>query len=153
GASTAFGFVGTGGGGALHCQGPTTISNSTFLGNEALGGSGDTAGSGLIYVGGGFGGAVDVGNGGFSNNGVPLSISNSTFTNNQAVGGANNSGGVLAGDGLGGGILDLRGVTGTVTGSTFTGNQALGGAGSAGGSGADGLGGAFANLLGSILTV
>jgi hypothetical protein len=151
GAGAALAFVGTADGGAVNCQGPTTITNSIFLGNEALGGNADTGGSGLVFVGGGYGGAIE--NDGFFSGGVPLNISNCTFTNNQAVGGAGNTAGVFTGDGLGAGIANFSGVTGAITLSRFTGNLAVGGQASTGGNGADGLGGAVANMLGSTLTV
>jgi hypothetical protein len=151
GVSIAKGFLGIGEGGALHCLGPTTITGSRFLGNEALGGSGNTGGSGLLLVGGGYGGAIE--SDALFGRGLSLSIRDSTFADNQAVGGANDSGGVFTGDGLGGGFMDFRGVTATVTGCTFTGNEAVGGAGGPGSNGADGLGGALANALGATLTV
>src|SRR5205085_6990116 len=113
-------------------------------------------GSGMILNGGGYGGAVYQDTFGSD---APLSVSVSTFTNNQAVGGAGNAGGTLTGDGIGGGLIVLyygqatAADVATVAGSTFTGNQAVGGSGGAGRAGADGLGGALANLLGSTLTV
>jgi hypothetical protein len=159
GASIGFGWLGAATGGAVHCQGATTITDSSFLGNQAIGGNDDRVGSGTILVGGGYGGAIyHDASGSLAS---PLSVSTSTFTGNQAVGGTGNTGGVLAGDGIGGGIIILYGGfgqinsadVGTVSRSPFSGNRAVGGAGSAGGDGADGLGGALANLLGSTLTV
>jgi hypothetical protein len=152
GASIGIGFLGGGFGGAVHCQGPTTITDSTFIGNEAIGGNNNSAGSGTILVGGGYGGAIY-----HDGSASPMTVSNSTFTNNQAVGGTGNTGGVLAGDGVGGGIVIFplgQGavLTATVSSSTFSGNQAIGGAGSVGSNGADGLGGAMANILGATLT-
>jgi hypothetical protein len=157
GASITSGWLGTGLGGAIHAQGATTIASSSFLGNAAVGGNGDTAGSGIILVGGGDGGAIykDA----FVSSAAPLGVSNTTFSNNHAVGGAGGAGGIFAGDGIGGAIMTVDHVptgvpvTATVSGSTFSGNQAVGGAGAAGGNGADGLGGALANVLGSTLTV
>src|SRR5207249_3934584 len=87
-----------------HSQGPTMITNSSFLGNDAVGGSGNTADNGMILDGGGYGGAIYQDT--FGSN-APLSVSASTFTNNHAVGGAGNAGGTLTGDGIGGGIIVL----------------------------------------------
>jgi hypothetical protein len=155
--SALFGWMGAGIGGAIHAQGATTITSTTFRGNVAIGGSGDTAGSGTIEVGGGYGGAIykDA----FVRSASPLNVSNSTFTNNVAVGGAGNQGGILAGEGIGGGIMTIfygplaATVTAAVLGCRFDGNQAVGGSGGAAGTGADGLGGALANVLGATLTV
>jgi hypothetical protein len=157
GASITSGWLGTGLGGAIHAQGATTVSDSSFLGNAAVGGSSDSAGSGIILVGGGDGGAIykDA----FVSSAAALSVTNSTFRNNQAVGGAGGAGGIFAGDGIGGAIMTVDygptavAVTATVSGSTFSGNQAVGGAGGSGRNGADGLGGALANVLGSTLSV
>ena len=151
GVNSGSGWLGSATGGAVHAQGATMITNSLFLGNQAIGGSGNTAGSGTIEVGGGYGGAIykDA----FVSGASSLTVSGSTFTGNQAIGGAGNAGGILTGDGVGGGIMTVYfgstavPVTATVSGSTFTGNQAIGG------SGADGLGGALANILGATLTV
>jgi hypothetical protein len=157
GSSTTLGFIGTRIGGAIYPQGATTITDSRFAGNEALGGSGDsyTGSGGTVLVGGGYGGAIYKDD--LHNSVVSWSVSNCTFTKDQAIGGTGNTGGVLTGDGIGGAIMTIHygqgGVTGTVSGSTFSGNQAIGGAGSAGGNGADGLGGALANLMGATLTV
>jgi hypothetical protein len=156
GASTNFANLGEGGGGAIYAQGVTTITDSSFAGNVALGGNGNSyAGSGTARVGGGEGGAINKDD--LHNGVVSWSVSNCRFTNNQAIGGADNAGGTSPGDGFGGAILSIHfgsgAVTGTVSGSTFSGNQAIGGAGSAGSNGADGLGGAVANLQGATLTV
>jgi hypothetical protein len=144
-------------GGALYTQGTTSITDSRFAGNEANGGSDDsyTGSGGTVLVGYGAGGAIY--KDGLNNNTASLSVSNSTFTSNQALGGTGNTGGLLTGDGVGGAITandyGQGATTGTVSGSTFSGNQAIGGAGSAGSNGADGLGGALVNLMGSTLTV
>jgi hypothetical protein len=155
GAPVASGFLGAGIGGGIESEGQPTITNCTFTGNAALGGSGNTGGGQLLQVGTGFGGAID--EEGFGAHVPSLAVNGCTFTNNRAAGGAGNTGGFLPGDGWGGGIatesIGLYTVTATVTASTFTGNQAIGGAGGAGSSGADGLGGAIASLLGTTLTV
>jgi hypothetical protein len=153
----SLGFLGIGVGGAIYVQGESTITASSFAGNEAMGGSGDsyTGSGGTVLVGYGAGGAIY--NDALHNNTASWSVSNSVFTNNQALGGTGNTGGVLTGDGVGGAITandyGQGAVTGTLSGSTFSDNQAIGGAGSAGGNGSDGLGGALANLMGSTLTV
>jgi hypothetical protein len=157
GAGTNFGTIGEGAGGAIYAQGVSTFTDSSFVGNEALGGSANSyAGSGGTgSVGGGYGGAINKDD--LHNGVVSWSVSNCRFTNNQAVGGAGNAGGPFPGDGFGGAIVSIHfgsgAVTGTVSGSTFSGNQAVGGAGSPGSNGADGLGGAVANLQGATLTV
>jgi hypothetical protein len=159
GPSTGFAWLGAATGGGIHAQGPTTITSTIFSGNQAIGGNGNSVGSGTILVGGGYGGAIyHDASGSLAS---PLSVSNSTFTSNHAIGGAGNTGGVLAGDGVGGGIMVLYAgygqITpadvGTISGSTFVGNQAIGGGGGPGANGADGLGGAIGNLLGSPLTI
>jgi hypothetical protein len=158
GVSIGFAWLGAATGGGIHAQGPTTITNSSFSGNQAIGGNGNSVGSGMILVGGGYGGAIyHDASGALAS---PLSVSNSTFTSNHAIGGTGNTGGILAGDGIGGGIMVLYGgfgqITaadvGTISGSTFSCNQAIGG-GAPGANGADGLGGAIGNLLGSPLTI
>ena len=68
------------------------------------------------------------------------------------MGGTSNTGGLFAGDGLGGALDNERGGTAMVTGCTITGNQALGGQ-RVGGNGADGIGGGVVNLFGATLTV
>jgi hypothetical protein len=145
------GLLGAGCGGAIDA-GPPTITDTRFVGNEAIGGSGNSlTGGGAFLVGGGYGGAI------YREFPTSFSVGNCTFTNNQAVGGAGNAGGILAGDGMGGAIMTndwgLGTVTDTVSGCTFSGNQAIGGAGSAGSNGADGLGGALADVMGATLTV
>jgi hypothetical protein len=83
-----------------------------------------------------------------------LTASNLTLSDNQAVGGAGNSGGVLAGEGIGGGLAcELGTVASVISNSTIDHNQAIGGQGVAGASGSDGLGGGISNFLGSTLTV
>jgi hypothetical protein len=159
GSNTTFGTVGAGQGGAIFTHAGATITDSGFVGNKALGGSGDsyTSSSGNVLVGYGGGGALYEES---FHTGVltSLSVNNCTFTKNLAVGGAGNAGGSFTGDGIGGAIMTLSftgagTVSTTVSASTFTGNQAMGGAGSAGRNGADGLGGALANVLGATLSV
>jgi hypothetical protein len=150
GNSTGFGYVGMGVGGGVENEGTATVTNSTFLGNAALGGNGNSGGSGALLNGVGRGGGI--GSNQFSS-AVSLTVSNCAFTNNKAAGGASNSGGVFVGNGMGGGVENFRGSTATIEGSTFSGNQAIGGAGGAGQKGGDGLGAGIDNLLGATLTI
>jgi hypothetical protein len=144
------GRIGLAFGGGVNTEGPTTITNSRFDHNEALGGSDNTGGAGVLIIGRGAGGGIASQS--FTAP-VILTVSNCTFTANQAVGGAGNSGGVSVGVGVGGGLENERVAAATVTKSTFTGNQAIGGAGAAGGNGTDGIGGGLANLWGATLTL
>jgi hypothetical protein len=144
--------VGAGDGGGLFNDAAATVTNCKFIGNVALGGNGNTSGGRALRVGDGIGGGIVTN--AFVDTPVSLIVSGCTFTGNQAIGGAGNTGGVLPGDGIGGGLASFSSVTTTtVTGSTFTGNSAIGGAGGAGQSGSDGLGGGIANFRGASLTV
>lgn len=88
-----------------------SISQSSFAGNEALGGSGGDA----------LGGAID-NESASSSLGVTVSIFNSTFSGNQVIAGPNVGNGNQGG--FGGAIEDLPGTTITVIGSVFMRNQA-----------------------------
>ena len=160
-------------GGALLNLGSAAISNSTFTGNQALGG-----GSGTFF-GGSVGGAIA------NSHGASLTVSNSTFTSNAAIsaagpffvtGGAiENDAGVnndvpsnavisnctftnnvaRGGDGVtgnGGGIDNQGpGSTMTVSNSTLTANQSIGGNnGNGAGAFGEGLGGGIMNALGTL---
>jgi len=150
-ATSSGGNLGDGRGGAFINFGIATVTNSTFNGNAAQGGSGNVGGSTGTELGAGLGGAICNRLVGYS--GVSLTASNLTISNNKAIGGAGNTGGAIVGAGVGGGLENDRGATATVTGSTFTNNSATGSAGGAGQNGGDGLGGAIANIQGSSLTV
>ena len=148
-----------------------TVSRSTFLANQAIGGSGGgparggaidtTDGSTAAIIGSAFVGnwaiAADGGagngfgrGGGVYNNAGALSVENSTFVGNLARGGSNTTrGGPLVGPAAGGGIFNADSATLLLTGSTFTGNQAVGAAGAAGTRGAVASGGAV-DALGSV---
>ncbi len=118
----------SGSAGAIDNFGPLTIQNSSFLGNEAIGGPG-----------GGFGVAGAVMNVGFS---ASLNLSGSTFSGNEAIGGSTSSG--FGGIAAGGAFVNFLGATATVASSSFTGNQAIGGSASgAGNAGGLGFGGAI----------
>ncbi len=122
------------------------VSNSLFLGNEALGGSGGDGGSG------GSGGAGGPGQGGgLRTLATDWEVSDGVFLFNRAAGGAGGdkgSGGLLGGtggDGQGGGLLNVNGSVGTLSDSTVVRTTAAGGAGGVGGSGGSGQGGGVFN--------
>jgi hypothetical protein len=127
-------------GGAIHNEGASslTVQDSTFVGNQAIGGSGGSVQKGLgsYVLDGASGGAIadDDATG-------PLVISGCTFSYNLALGGSSGTG--AGGQGVvgvgGGGALGIIGPA-TVTGSTFDRNQAVGGSGNVGFGGATVLG-------------
>ena len=132
--------------------GEAAISDSTFEGNQAVGGSGGTGRLGIYSIGLALGGAIE-------NEGV-LVVDNSHFTNNWARGGSNgisylNVG--LVGVGGGGAIANVQLGTATICRSTMSGNQAEGGAGNKGKLGpyfvGSGIGGGIANLTGGKLHI
>src|SRR5262249_31136512 len=82
-----------------------TITNCTFLNNLVTGGTGVT----------GNGGAID--NQGFN---TVMHLTGCTLLNNQSVGGTFGTP-AIAGEGLGGGIMNVFGVV-TATGCTLSGN-------------------------------
>jgi predicted outer membrane repeat protein len=151
GSSTGFGYIGTSRGGAIYQGGVGTVTRSVFIGNQAVGGSGNSGGSGDVLVGVGIGGAID--NNFFGISAVSLIVDSCGFTNNQAVGGAGNAGPMFVGSGIGAGIENSQSSVAAVTSCTLTGNAAIGGAGNTGASGGDALGGGVANFLGSSLTL
>ena len=77
-------------GGALHTEGTSvlTVQDSTFIGNQAIGGSGGSAKkrADSYAVDGGFGGAVADDDGGI------LVLSGCTFSRIQAIGGSDSTG-------------------------------------------------------------
>ena len=97
---------------------PLTVSSSSFIGNQALGGDGASGQSGGDGLGGGI----------FNDAGSasPVNLSNCMLSGNQAAGGAGASGG----NGFGGGLYNDGTSTLAVSGSTVTANQATGGQGS-----------------------
>src|SRR5262249_58058758 len=97
-----------GGGGvavAVFPRGTVTASGLTLTNNQAVGGTGNTAG---LLVGDGIGGGLLV----VGDN--TATISDSTIANNQAIGGQGGAGG-NGGDGLGGGLANILGGTLTVS--------------------------------------
>jgi hypothetical protein len=155
GASAPFAFLASSGGGAVSSEGPVTMTGSTFLANQALGGSNVAGGTGMIRVGGGFGGAIHMD---LYGSPMPFTVANCSFASNKAIGGVGDSGGILAGQGIGGGLafFNMAGSTantGTIAACSFSANQAIGGQGSTGRNGADGLGGAIANVFSATCTI
>jgi hypothetical protein len=120
------GGFGASGGGLAILSSVATVSQTSFIGNQAKGDLGSGAGN---QAGDGQGGAI-------SNDGR-LTLSDCTIAANAAIGGAGIDG-ATGGPGQGGGIFN-RGLL-QVTNSTITGNTAIGGAG-----GGDGSGGGFFN--------
>ncbi len=116
------GSAGPGSGGAIFAGSPLTVTNCTFVGNQAIGGSAD-GGAGF-----GEGGGIDAYDG--------LTMMGSVLIGNvaQGGGGGTNSGvraGFLSGRADGGGITVMSGVA-TVSGSILIGNRAVGGFSSSG---------------------
>jgi len=86
--------------------------------------------------------------------GTTLTASDLTLSHNMAVGGAGNSGAILAGEGIGGGLAtEVGAVAVLISNGRIDHNQAIGGDGVGGGNGSDGLGGGLANLDGCSLSV
>ena len=100
----------------------STIQDSAFVGNQAVGGSGGTGGAGE-------GGGIFAGG---DNN---LVVERAIFDDNRAIGG-NGSNGGNGGNGQGGGLFN--GGTLVINTSIVTRNSALGGTGGTGGDGAGG---------------
>jgi hypothetical protein len=117
-----------------------TITGSTFVNNQVLGGPGS---------GGGFaqGGAI------VNQGGATLSLSSSLLMNNSAIGGPNPTSFSTVSWGLGGGLCNQFSAKATVSDTVFIGNQAVGGASQNGGPGGLGAGGAILNSSGSKLTL
>jgi hypothetical protein len=152
-------------GGALDVEdrGKATVSDSTFVSNQAIGGNG---GDGTAGMDGGAGGAVQ--GGAIRNHTSFVTISNSQFRGNEVhggnggAGGAGGNGGNGAGFAVGGALCTNAGDSGsfvvvtTISNCQFVGNEAIGGSGGAGGSGGNGGNGmrgdagAVANFFGTM---
>jgi hypothetical protein len=121
-----------------------TVSGSTFLDNQAIGGA---AGLGASFTRVGLGGAI-------MNDAGTVTVSDSEFDHNQAVGGF--GGGFVGGFGAGGAICNGA-RTGdavlSVRDCTLTDNQAIGGAAGAGSNPQIGRGGGIANFVSPIATL
>jgi hypothetical protein len=142
-------------GGAIYTAGNRStliVQNSTFIGNEAIGGDGITAkggkGRGMAQA-----GAIE--SEGAANS--SLTVTNCTFSGNMAIAGNAGSGGdtsnILLDNALGGAIHEVQ-TTLVVSGSTFTNNQALGGSNATVGAASSGYvgladGGALSTQLGT----
>jgi hypothetical protein len=137
GAAPGF-YTASSGGGLSSWGGALYIRDSSFVGNQVIGGDGSLGGPASIAMGGG----ITV------FNGLPATIINCSLFHNSAVGGAGGAGapgGAGVGGGLNVGIFPEYGSasgpssTVTVTGTTISYNQAIGGAG-----GGEGKGGGYA---------
>jgi len=149
------GHVGDGsGGGFINLDnGTASVTDCTFDHNEAFGGNdniGGTSlegGAGAFIVGWGQGGAM-TNEGWERGGGTTLTASHLTLTHNEAIGGTGNSGNLLAGAGIGGG-MNAWWIASSVTirDSLVAHNQA------SGGSGANGQGGAMSAVIGAAIQV
>jgi hypothetical protein len=106
-------------GGALLNQGTAILYNSTFRGNQAVGGDGGT------------GADVGVADGGAISSYGVTAVTDGTFDSNRALGGSNGRSGnsyssPFVDCGLGGGVAADGGVI-SITNSSFRNNQAIGG--------------------------
>jgi hypothetical protein len=138
-ANQALGGTGGGparGGGIDTTNGSTaTITDSTFLGNQAI------AADGSGGIGFGRGGGLYI-------NAGTVTVVNSTFLGNLARGGSNNTGsGQLVAPAAGAGIQNADSATLFLTGSTIRGNRALGGSGNTSTGGDGDIGTAFGGGL------
>lgn len=130
------------------------VSDSLFLGNEAIGGVGGNGGAG----GNGGNGGAGLG-GGLRVTLTDWNLSDSVFLGNRATGGVGGdvgSGGSLGGNGgagQGGALVSLNKSIGTISDSLFLLNAATGGAGGAGGNGGNGQGGGLYNDAASSLAL
>jgi hypothetical protein len=103
--------LGNANGGALHSHTVLTVFDSSFIDNQAIAGSGGSAGNanGAYVLDAGLGGAL-------SSDAGALVVTGSTFSNNQAIGGSNANG--ISGQGrLGhgvGGAIQLEGLQATI---------------------------------------
>lgn len=156
------GAGGTAIGGAVCSMGTLVVSNCTFSGNVAQGGSGGIGGAGgsaIVPGVNGFAGAAGVASGGGLYNSAPVAVVlNSTFDNNSTKGGESSEGGTnpsglgqggpRGGDALGAGVANTGSLS--VTNSTFYKNSAIGGTGGDGGPGGakGGAGGAGGSAIG-----
>jgi hypothetical protein len=117
-----------------------TVSHSTFLSNQAVGGA---AGAGATFTRGGLGGAI-------MNDAGTFTVSHSLFLDNHAVGGF---GGGPVSFGAGGAVANVALVGDTVlsvSSSLFRDNRAIGGATGNGTGPQSGRGGAIANFVAGV---
>jgi hypothetical protein len=156
------GAGGTAIGGAVCSAGTLVVSNCTFSGNQAEGGSGGIGGLGgsaIVPGANGLAGLAGVASGGgLYSSSLGAVILNSTFDNNSTQGGDASTGGTnpsgigqtgpRGGDALGAGVANTGSLS--ITNSTFYQNSASGGAGGDGGVGGvkGGAGGGGGNAIG-----
>jgi hypothetical protein len=144
GAASGVGAPGGSGGIDLAFGSVVTVSNTTLIHNEAIGGAGGAGATG----GNGVGGGINDGSGvlfGDPTDNCSLTLSDAIFIGNQAVGGAGGSGS-NGGNGWGGGLSVLAGDSAGISASALVGNLAQGGPGGAGGSDGEGIGGGVYDL-------
>jgi hypothetical protein len=126
------------GGGVVNFASVLKVTNTTFSGNQAIGGS-SAVGPGAPAVGGGLEAEIFAG----------TTLTNVAFVGNQAIGGNGGSSYPgypgTGGSGFGGGFYNGVDSTATVSQSLFSGNLAQGGSGGSGAAGGVGAGGAIAN--------
>jgi hypothetical protein len=113
--------------------GALTVTNTSFIGNQAIGGS-SVEGAGGPAIGGGLAAEIL----------TLVNLTNVKFVGNQAIGGSGGPG-YTGGSGFGGGFYNGVDSTATVSHAVFLDNQAEGGAGGSGATGGVGAGGAMAN--------
>lgn len=142
GTSSSMGSSALGGaimsGGTASAPATATVSYSTFLDNQAVGGA-----AGIGASRGGVGGAIN-------NTAGAFTVRYSVFNKNQAVGGLENGVPGGFGAGVGGAISNVArfgSATLAVSHSTFLDNRAVGGAAGTGPVGQTGRGGAIANYI------
>ena len=121
------------GGGVINIASSLSVSNTTFFGNRAIGGS-SVAGVSGTAVGGGVASEIF----------ASTTLTNVTLVGNQAIGGSGGPG-YTGGTAFGGGFYNGVDSTGAVSDSLFSGNLAAGGSGGSGAAGGVGAGGAIAN--------
>src|SRR5262245_7582552 len=162
------------GGGVFHVAPRLTVSGSTFIGNQAIGGAGGGAarGGGIdtantpdaritdctfignqAIAGDGSGGIGFGRGGGLYNTAGTVTVEDSTFLDNLARGGANITGsGPLVGLAGAAGIFNADAASLSLTRSTVTGNQAFGGSGNTSTGGNGHTGNAFGGGLNNVGT-
>jgi hypothetical protein len=117
---------------------PSSITDTKFVGNQAIGGAGLGAAS---MAGSAWGGGLAL-----PFNGSPVTLTNVQVVNNAAIGGS----GATAGGGQGGGLY-VSGTTATIVGGQFSANRAVGGDSTAGGAAGAGRGGGiYGNSFGGL---
>ncbi len=130
-------FALTGGGAIANTAAPVNVSNTSFIGNQALGSQGASGVAGTEAD----GGAIWA-------QGSTMNIQGGLIAGNRAAGGAGGDApggaGGAGGNGSGGGVASVFGSSLTISGTTIAGNSAIGGAGGNGstrGAGGNGQGG------------